>query len=749
MRESGHLPAWRGKEKEFRPQAANGLDLINNSVISITYKVGGKCRIYVDGGLISEVNCDATMDADTLFIGHAEAKKQFNTTYRAIRFYNRELTADEVKANAKADGVTVAEGLPTRKYISVAQPQTKIVGDISMIYDVNTNDKLTNLSSLKNKPATAIFTINNNLEVVDSNNTAISTISNIFTLTDFKIVPAFRVSDTAAANALMEYLKKANFYDCIVLSSDPTIIKNFRNSLHQVSGAIDYTNTYKNATALTESQCLDIRKSIKINNASIAILPANICTNNTVQYLYNRQVNVWANLVDNPSETDQYNALLSGAIGVISNATDSLLDIACNKLPENTVTRSTLNIGHRGIPSAAPENTLEGAIYAYEQGANVIEIDIYLSSDGQIVIMHDSTTTRTCNSGVNVESTTLANLKKLYVNKGYENNAKYKSCRIPTLKEFLEYFKGKDCQLFIEIKSSKTAIVPAMKKLIDEYDMYGNCSVITFNESIMSAMRTNYPEMSVGALCSNYMSGSDPESDLRSAMNFIGKYNATLNPSYSGYDAKDIRIALMRGISVYPWTFKGNISVHKNYFLWGYSGLTTNNANEFKLLARNIAPNLSSDKAKVGSTTSLSLNVTSYDHQTQAKDPSSVTILSGSEHVTLSKNKLTFKDAGEVTFILGYNSTISGATYTLYTQPITITSYEEDKATDATDATDAPATEKATDPVIDDTNEFTDDTQIETEEPIKKGCRSVVGGIAVPIIAAIAVGAIIKRKKED
>ncbi len=43
-------------------------------------------------------------------------------------------------------------------------------------------------------------------------------------------------------------------------------------------------------------------------------------------------------------------------------------------------------LAHRGIPGLAPENTLEGAILAYEKGADHIENDIYLTKDGHIVI---------------------------------------------------------------------------------------------------------------------------------------------------------------------------------------------------------------------------------------------------------------------------------------------------------------------------------------------------------------------------
>ncbi len=87
-----------------RPKIPNGLDLINNSLITITYTVGGNCRVYVDGVLMSEKASPSAMGADDLFIGHNQSNKLFDTTYKSIRFYDRELTAEEVLANAKVDG---------------------------------------------------------------------------------------------------------------------------------------------------------------------------------------------------------------------------------------------------------------------------------------------------------------------------------------------------------------------------------------------------------------------------------------------------------------------------------------------------------------------------------------------------------------------------------------------------------------------------------------------------------------------
>ena len=630
----------------------------------------------VSNGLLVQVDKHNNVKVTRLdFTNGAPIKQPF---YKSIRFYDRVLTPEEVANNARADGVTVVDPADKPKtFITVAQPKTNIVGDISMIREVNSKAEMDAMTSAKALPATAIYTVNSKLEALDAEGKAFATVAEILAAHDYKILPAFRVADKATADALVKHLKDIRFYDAMVISADPAVVKDFRTTLPQVTAVIDYTETYKDAADLTEEQLLDIRRSIKMNNGTVALLPAALCRNEDVQYLYNRQVNVWAKASDEPSVTEQYHALLSGAIGVVSDATDALLDIACNKLAKDTVTRATLNIGHRGIPASAPENTVEGSLFAFEQGANVIELDVYLTTDGEVVVMHDGTTGRTCNANLTVESSTLAQLKELYVNKGYENNSKYKNCRIPTLNEYLEAFKDKDCQLFIEIKSGKTAIVKAVKECVDAYDMYDQCSVITFNEGIMAAMRKDYPEMSVGALCGGYMAGLDPEEDFRSAMTFIGKYNATLNPSAGGYEASDLRAALQRGISIYPWTFRGNLDTYKSYFMWGFSGLTGDNANVFRRIVRNVYNPVSSAIVEVGAEVSLELAVTTYGHDTSAEAYKSIMFLAGEDIAEVKDGKLTVKGEGEITYVLTYEGKVSGAMVTYYTQPVTLSTKTE------------------------------------------------------------------------
>ena len=92
-----------------RIKIKDGLNLLQNSLITITYVGGDVCCIYVNGELAGQISTAAgSLGAGDFFIGHTDPAKTFDTTYRAVRFYDRALSAEEVLANATVDGV-VAE----------------------------------------------------------------------------------------------------------------------------------------------------------------------------------------------------------------------------------------------------------------------------------------------------------------------------------------------------------------------------------------------------------------------------------------------------------------------------------------------------------------------------------------------------------------------------------------------------------------------------------------------------------------
>ena len=109
--------------------------------------------------------------------------------------------------------------------------------------------------------------------------------------------------------------------------------------------------------------------------------------------------------------------------------------------------RNILVLGHRGYSAKYPENTLLAFRKAIEAGADGVELDVWLSRDGRVVIMHDETIDRTSNMSGRQKDMTLEELKRADVGMGE---------RIPTLEEVFEVLP-EDALINIELKDSDTA----------------------------------------------------------------------------------------------------------------------------------------------------------------------------------------------------------------------------------------------------------------------------------------------------
>ena len=112
-------------------------------------------------------------------------------------------------------------------------------------------------------------------------------------------------------------------------------------------------------------------------------------------------------------------------------------------------------IAHRGESFDAPENTLASVNLAWERGAEAVEIDVRLSKDNHVIVIHDANTKRVGKRNKSVKNTSLAQLKKLDV--GSWKSEIYSGEQIPTLKEVLEIVPN-NRKLIIEVKSNLTTL---------------------------------------------------------------------------------------------------------------------------------------------------------------------------------------------------------------------------------------------------------------------------------------------------
>ncbi len=144
-------------------------------------------------------------------------------------------------------------------------------------------------------------------------------------------------------------------------------------------------------------------------------------------------------------------------------------------------------IAHRGLQAIAPENTLPAYDRAGEAGYWGAECDIFRTSDGAWVLMHDDKVDRMTDGKGKVEEMTLEELKALNIDNG-NNLETYGTVKIPTLEEYLASCKSLNMNAFIELKSeNNTEHYDEVVKAVSEAGV--EVTYISFFEDDLKAMR--------------------------------------------------------------------------------------------------------------------------------------------------------------------------------------------------------------------------------------------------------------------
>ena len=148
-------------------------------------------------------------------------------------------------------------------------------------------------------------------------------------------------------------------------------------------------------------------------------------------------------------------------------------------------------IAHRGESASLPENTMTAFRGAIEKGANGFELDAYLTSDNEIVCIHDGTTKRTTGVEMKMSEVTLAQLKAL--DAGSWKGSQFAGERIPTLAEALSLAHDKfeiyvEIKIGLEIMPHLKAVMAAEPKATPERVVF-----ICFNANVIKALRQQFP----------------------------------------------------------------------------------------------------------------------------------------------------------------------------------------------------------------------------------------------------------------
>jgi glycerophosphoryl diester phosphodiesterase len=227
------------------------------------------------------------------------------------------------------------------------------------------------------------------------------------------------------------------------------------------------------------------------------------------------------------------------------------------------VTRACLNIAHRGASGIFPENTLSAFLAAIEAGAAMCELDVHLTRDGAVAVIHDDTVDRTTGGFGEVAAMTLAQLKLLDAGAKLKAGA-YRGERIPTLVEVFAAVAGR-CGINVEIKAG--GLEHKVAEILRARDAIANSMVSSFEWEWLRTMRAIAPEIKVGLLAE--------DNPTQLLMNAVSMRAHAINPRSDMVNAALCDAAHQRGLKLYTWTVD-NPGKMRALIADGVDGIMTN-----------------------------------------------------------------------------------------------------------------------------------------------------------------------------
>ena len=234
-----------------------------------------------------------------------------------------------------------------------------------------------------------------------------------------------------------------------------------------------------------------------------------------------------------------------------------------NELPHPLI------LAHRGASAHAPENTLAAFELAIEQGADGIELDVKLSADGHVVVIHDPTVDRTTGTRGRVKDMPLRELNSL--DAGSFFSGEFKGEKIPTLEEVFDKV-GRRTFINVELTNYNTPrdhLVESVCMLVKKFGLQKRVLFSSFFAANLSQARSYLPEVPTGLLAMPGILGVWP----RSFGFAFGKYDA-LHPNIKNVSQQQIYYVHRLKKRVHVWTVNGKDDIRR-LFKWGVDAIFT------------------------------------------------------------------------------------------------------------------------------------------------------------------------------
>lgn len=224
---------------------------------------------------------------------------------------------------------------------------------------------------------------------------------------------------------------------------------------------------------------------------------------------------------------------------------------------------------HRGYSGRFPENTMLAFREAVKAGAHGIELDVQMTKDGHVVIIHDESVARTTDGEGLVKDLTLEELRKL--NAAAAWGGKFGFEPIPTFEEYCQWAANEQIITNVEIKSGVffyEALEEKTLELVRKYGLSDRILFSSFNHSSITILRKLAPEIRCGALVE--YDGLGNSGYYCEKMDF-----QCFHPGWKCCPKEDVDSCKAHGIEVNVWTVNDMDNLQR-LVEWGVDGLITN-----------------------------------------------------------------------------------------------------------------------------------------------------------------------------
>ena len=204
--------------------------------------------------------------------------------------------------------------------------------------------------------------------------------------------------------------------------------------------------------------------------------------------------------------------------------------------------------GHRGAAGEAPENTIAALRHAMSQGITRFEIDLRLSADDQLVVLHDNNLLRTTGIDQAITEVHSKDLAKLTV---YGRNDEH-TTGIPTLRQLFDQCQAIDL-IQLELKSDETTNKPLLIRQLGRFfpDKKSTVNIVatSFDVDLLNSLKTHYPHIPIGLV-----SQADTNASIAKALKLNCKLLCLQYELANKWNEKTIRALTASALHVSLWT---------------------------------------------------------------------------------------------------------------------------------------------------------------------------------------------------